>query len=259
MGELLIATSGYSYKDWVGTVYPAGCTAKDFLSIYSTIFSFTELNFSYYRQPDPHTLERMLHMTDYEFKFTIKAHKSLTHEGARDVAVPMKQFKEGIAPLLRSGRLLSVVLQFPFSFHYTADNRRHLDSLCRGFGSIPLSVEFRNDQWQRDSVYEGLLRRNVAYINVDEPLLPGLPKPTAIGVSSHSYIRFHGRNAQQWWDGDNASRYDYSYNEQELGEWLPRIKKMRESSRTVMVLFNNHWKGQAVNNAKQLKKMTAEL
>lgn len=41
-----VGTSGYSYNDWVGPVYPAGTDKGEFLSLYAKRFSFTELNFT---------------------------------------------------------------------------------------------------------------------------------------------------------------------------------------------------------------------
>lgn len=252
MGKLLLGTSGYSYKDWVGTVYPAGTAQKDYLKRYAEMFSFTELNFSYYRQPDPRTLERMLYLTGPEFMFSIKGHKTLTHERGGDLRKEAQVFREGIWPLAEAGRLAAVVMQFPHSFHYTPASRKHLDMLCREFDGFPLAVEFRGSEWQRDSVYEGLRKREVGVVNVDEPALPGLLRPTAIVTAPHAYVRFHGRNAKNWWGGDNVSRYDYSYNEEELMEWLPRIQAMNKESDVLMVLFNNHFRGQAVEDAKRL-------
>lgn len=37
-------TSGYSYNEWVGLVYPAGTNQKDFLSTYADLFPTVELN-----------------------------------------------------------------------------------------------------------------------------------------------------------------------------------------------------------------------
>jgi uncharacterized protein YecE (DUF72 family) len=254
-----IGTSGYSYKDWIGPVYPPTAPAKDFLRLYSQLFSLTELNFSYYRQPQARTLERMLQMVPEGFVFTIKGHRTLTHEAGVNVSTDTHVFKEGIRPLVEAGQLGSVVLQFPYSFHYTTSSRKHLDALCREFEGYPAAVEFRNSEWQRDSVYSGLRKRGVALVNVDEPLLPKLPRPTALVTAPHAYVRFHGRNAANWWNGDNTTRYDYKYQEQELGEWLPRLRKMLDSaSTTVMVLFNNHFQGKAVEDARKLREMLEE-
>lgn len=252
---VLIGTSGYSYKDWLGVVYPPDTAAKDYLVAYEKIFSFTELNFSYYRQPDPRTIEQMVHKTQDDFIFSIKAHRSITHEITDSYENDVKLFKEGVRPLIQAGKLGAILIQFPHSFHYTADSRKHLLAVCKSFENLPVAIEFRNDEWQKESVYNGMKDYNIAFVNVDEPDLEKLPKPSAIVTSHFAYIRFHGRNDANWWKGDNASRYDYLYNENELSEWIPKITKIAEKSTRVIIAFNNHWKGQAVTNAKAMKNL----
>jgi uncharacterized protein YecE (DUF72 family) len=254
MNNLIIGTSGFSYSDWVGPVYPPGTPAKDFLRLYAREFPMTELNFSFYRQPDPRTMERMVHATPDAFSFAVKAYRGLTHE-AGDLAAEIKAFRAGIAPLHEAARLCAVLLQFPHSFHYTPPSRKRLDALCGMLEGYPLAAEFRNDEWDRDSVHNGLRKRNVALVNVDEPDLPGLIKPSAVVTAGHAYVRFHGRNAANWWSGDNVTRYDYLYNDRELEEWLPRIRALMEKAQKVLVAFNNHFRGQAVKNARRLREM----
>jgi uncharacterized protein YecE (DUF72 family) len=68
-----------------------------------------------------------------------------------------------------------------------------------------------------------------------------------------AYIRFHGRNAANWWTGDNASRYDYLYSRQELGEWVDRVRAIFTKVQMLLIFFNNHWRGQAARNAKDMR------
>ncbi len=253
--HILVGTSGYSYKDWVGPVYPPATAPKDFLSVYSQKFSFTELNFTYYRQPDARTIERMVHLTGDRFRFAVKAHSSITHGRSGDIRASAQAFKEGISPLIESSKLAAVLIQFPFSFHYTPATRKRLAAVCSQFEGIPAAVEFRNSEWVRDSVNEGLRRRNIAFVNVDEPDLPGLIRPTAIATTHFAYVRFHGRNAQNWHTGDNVTRYDYGYSDDELARWLPRILRMAMNTQVVMIAFNNHSRGQAAQNAQRLQAM----
>ncbi|MFP4416934.1 MAG: DUF72 domain-containing protein [Chitinispirillaceae bacterium] len=253
MESILIGTSGYSYNDWVGPVYPVGTPVKDYLSVYSTLFPFTELNFTYYRQPNPHTIERMTHVVGDRFCFSVKAHQSLTHTKDADLHKEAAVFKQGISPLIEASQLAVVLFQFPFSFHYTPQSRRHLERVCGAFEGLPVVIEFRNGEWMRESVYAGLKKREVGLVNVDEPDLPGLIRPGSVVTADLGYVRFHGRNSKNWWSGDNVSRYDYLYSEDELAQWIPRIRKMMERCRVVMIAFNNHSKGQAVQNARMLK------
>ena len=251
-GRLLIGTSGFSYKDWEGTLYPPGTPKEDYLGLYAAEFPVVELNFSYYVQPAARTLERMVRGTAEGFLFAIKAHRSLTHEPGEDLPADIRRFREGIAPLAEAGRLAAVLLQFPHSFHYTPASRRRLAVLCEGFAGLPTAVEFRSSEWQRESVYEGLARWNAAFVNVDAPSLERLPGPSEQATSELGYARFHGRNRAAWWQGDNATRYDYLYSAAELEEWVPRLERLLARVKIVLAIFNNHPGGQAVRNAREL-------
>lgn len=251
--RVLVGTSGYSYDDWVGPFYPQGLNKREYLSFYASEFPVVELNFSYYTQPSASTLERMLDKTPEGFRFAIKAHQSLTHNIGGDLPKEIERYRQGIQPLVDAGRLAAILLQFPYSFHYTPGNRRHLQRLCQSFADLPKAVEFRGSEWQRNSVYRGLSDVKTTFVNVDEPRLPKLPAPTDVVSSELAYLRFHGRNAANWWMGDNVSRYDYLYDTEELSEWLPMIERMLAKARLLLVIFNNHSRGQAIQNARQLQ------
>jgi uncharacterized protein YecE (DUF72 family) len=61
-------------------------------------------------------------------------------------------------------------------------------------------------------------------------------------------------NYDKWWTHSEAwERYDYSYSDEELEEWLPRIRGLDEESPLTLVYMNNHWQGQAVGTARQLR------
>ena len=257
VARLLVGTSGYSYPDWVGPVYPPGTRQEEYLGLYARRFDFVELNFSYYRQPDPGVMEKLQSKVGEEFRFATKAHRSLTHERQPDFAAEARRFREGIAPLERSGRLAAVLLQFPFSFHYDEQSRRYLDRLCRTLEGLPLAVEFRNRDWSRESVRAELERRNVALVSTDLPPLPELPSPELLVTSPLAYVRFHGRNSTAWWTGDSASRYDYRYSAAELDEWARRMLDVLKTLGVMIVAFNNHYRGQAVANALELKERLA--
>ena len=154
-------------------------------------------------------------------------------------------------------RLAAVLAQFPFSFHYTVQNRKHLAALLDRWAGLPVAVEFRNAEWLRDRVVGELHARDVALVGVDEPDLEGLLPRRVWPGASLGYVRFHGRNRDNWWRGDNASRYDYEYNEAELREWLPRLAELMAFARRTVAFFNNHWKGKATKNAAMLRSLLA--
>ena len=256
--EVFIGTSGYSYTDWVGPFYPKGTDRRDFLSYYATRFPLVELNYSYYRQPSPELSEQMVDRTSERFSFTIKGHGSLTHEVTDSWRTSAATFTAGVRPLVESRRLGAVLLQFPYRFHYSDANRIYLAELCEELAPLPLVLEFRNRDWQQPKVFEGMRTRSIGYAATDYPSLRNLPTPSAQVTSDIGYIRFHGRNEKNWWSGDNASRYDYLYDSEELAGWLTRIEQMAGKTRVLLIVFNNHWGGQAVQNAFELKALLTE-
>src|SRR6185312_4267268 len=84
--------------------------------------------------------------------------------------------------------------------------------------------------------------------------------PSTDVTSNVAYVRFHGRNAKQWWTGDNASRYDYEYTAEELKPWADRLVDMASDPQVseVLAFFNNHRRGQAARNAEMFIQMLAE-
>jgi uncharacterized protein YecE (DUF72 family) len=73
-----------------------------------------------------------------------------------------------------------------------------------------------------------------------------------MATSKIGYIRFHGRNKQNWYKGNSTTRYDYLYSQEELEEWLPKIQDLSLKTEKLYIFFNNHAKSQSVTNAKIL-------
>ena len=151
--------------------------------------------------------------------------------------VPHLWFQDSLA---EAGRLTAVLFQFPFSFHYTPENRRYLDRLLAELHELPRVVEFRNAEWLNTRVFDALRERGVGFCSVDAPQLKGLPASVDIVTSPLAYIRFHGRNEQTWWGSGAAARFDYRYNGDELKSWVGRIVSMLRGARVMRIYFNNH-------------------
>lgn len=252
MTEVFIGTSGYYYQDWVGSFYPSSVGKDHFLEYYSKRFPFCELNFSYYQMPLRGNLISMLQQTPKNFQFALKAHKSITHERGSGSIEQAEEFYHALTPMMDEGRLAAVLLQFPYSFHYNPNNRKYLAEIMAPLKGLPLCVEFRNREWMLERVYEGFKMRGIGLVQTDNPELDNLPLPTSTVTSGIGYIRFHGRNEANWWTGDNTSRYDYLYNEHELQSWLCRIEEIASKVKRLLISFNNHHKGKAIQNAAEI-------
>lgn len=256
---ILIGTSGFSFPDWKGPFYPPGIGQKDLLAYYCRFFPAVELNYSYYTMPTASQTLKLSRQVPENFTFTIKAHRSMTHQ-PQDLKQACTDFKKGIEPLLESGKLGCILWQFPWSFQYSAASLAHIRQLSSLLEGLPNVVEFRHRSWLRPEV-EGVLRENqLGYCTVDEPDLPGLMPPVAKVTGKIAYVRFHGRNREKWWQSRNSSeRYDYLYSTEELAAWLPKIQQLKSTSEKTFIFFNNCHMGQAARNAIQLQKMLGQV
>ncbi|TDA68759.1 MAG: DUF72 domain-containing protein [Clostridia bacterium] len=226
------------------------------LAYYAREFPFVEINFSYYRLPTQRTLAGMARKVPANFLFTVKAYQSLTHGRGETAAGDAGKFLYGLAPLIEEGRLGAVLLQFPYSFHSTGENRRYLARLKELLPGVPLVVEFRNRGWAGEPVWEFLTSLGMGYVCVDEPRLRGLIGREVKYTAPVAYVRFHGRNAAKWWEHEAAhERYDYLYGEDELKEWVPGIADLAGRAERVFVAFNNHYQAKAVVNARMLRRL----
>ncbi|MCP4196373.1 MAG: DUF72 domain-containing protein, partial [Proteobacteria bacterium] len=50
-------------------------------------------------------------------------------------------------------------------------------------------------------------------------------------------------------------RYDYRYKPSELKEWERKIRNLEKQADKVLVFFNNHFQGKAVESAKIMEKL----
>ena len=258
-----IGTSGFAFDDWKVTVYPPGLKKEQWLTFYEKELGFTavEINFTYYSLPSPKSFEGMSRKTSADFSFVVKAFKGMTHD-IRDKATRkiinnkdvFDKFLFSLEPLIKDNKLSCILLQFPFSFHPTPENRDYIKAARDRLGDVPVVIEFRNSAWLTEAMFDFLKKHEMGYCAVDEPKLKGL-MPFAPGATSAiGYFRFHGRN-KNWFNAPTSTRYDYLYSEEELKEFLTPIRDIAGKTNLVLVFFNNCHAGSAAKNAVLLARM----
>ena len=256
MAEILIGTSGFAYKDWIGVVYHENTPKSEFLGIYGSMFPTVELNCSYHSMPNKIDIAKMLAEGGDRLTFSIKAHRTLTHEINPELwEGEARTFLTAIEPMIGAGRLEAVLFQFPNSFYYTEENRRYLDRLLAFFGGVPAAVEFNAAEWFSGKVIEGMKKRCVSLVCSDLPELAKLPPSMDVVTAPLAYIRLNGRNNEMWWGSDVHKKYNYLYDDKEIDALAGRIKSIGGQAKRVVVYFNNHTCGKAVVNAKCLNKL----
>ena len=269
--NIRIGPAGWSYKDWNGIVYPrsrpAGFHEVSYLANY---FPLIEVNTSFYRPLRPEISRLWVRKIEHrrDFQFTAKLYRGFTHEQTL-LRSEVKQFVDGIAPLAETGHLGCLLMQFPWSFKLNKENRDHLVRLKRAFGHFPLVAEFRHSSWNSHPALDLLIDQRIGFCNIDQPRLDHCLPPTAHVTSPIGYVRFHGRNYQEWFRHDTDAngrtgmrqvdaRYNYLYSRKQLETWKTRIDQIAEQARTAFVVTNNHFQGKAVVNGLELVEMTTE-
>jgi uncharacterized protein YecE (DUF72 family) len=264
--NIYIGTSGWSYPKgegtWTGYFYPIGKINE--LEYYSQFFNTVEVNSSFYRPPNPGFAENWVKRTPQDFKFAVKLWQKFTHpkmyqEATGEHAIISQNdidwFLNSIDPLAQAGKLCALLAQFPPSFKNDDYDQQILNAVIRTFGSYPLAVELRHRSWSDDKNTAVLLKENnVAWVQIDEPKFSSSIAAEVPVTSEMAYLRFHGRNAENWWQGDTETRYKYLYSSEEIKELSDRVKKTSGQTSLTLAFFNNHWQGYAPRNAVDMQK-----
>ncbi len=246
--DVWIGTSGYSYADWVGDFYPPGLRPAQMLTHYARVFPLVELNFTFYRPPTREALLRLADKAPAGFGFVVKLPRTLSHEQSpRDLA----GFRQAVLGLHGRRQLLGLLCQLPQATHYEKKNLDWLRHLAAALGDLRLAVEFRHRSWARPDVPAWLGERGLDLVAVDVPDLRGLYPRGWVHCGPRAYVRLHSRNAANWYLGDKE-RYDYSYDDAALGEWVSAAAGA-EDVRETLFLFNNCHRGQAAANARRMQ------
>jgi len=249
--RIYTGTSGYYYDDWRNVFYPPGLSNNEMLIYYTRHFNCVEINATYYKIPSARTFQRMADNTPAHFRFIVKTHQETTHHRLENEAA-LNKLTEAVKPLISTGKFSGFLAQFPFSFKNSEQNRKYLIQTRQFLCGSPLFVEFRNGTWLKAQLPDFLRQHQIGYVNVDEPPLAGLLPKQDIVTTENGYIRMHGRNTVDWWQGKGSARYNYEYKEDELNEWLTNISHVLRKTFKTYIFFNNHPNGQAVKNAKQM-------
>jgi uncharacterized protein YecE (DUF72 family) len=266
-----VGTCGWSYKDWIGPFYPESMRDKrgGWLEYYGEFFPTVEIDSTYYTVPGERTIQAWIAKGKRigNFDFSLKMHKDVTHmrilkDGERAAAAAKDFERNVVQPLAENTLLASVLIQLSPRFKYeeSEESLRHLETVLDRLDTDKHDyvVEFRHKSWLDSSNYDYLpgvrdllTLKNVAVCSLDSPYFPRTETSTA----NHAYVRFHGRNYDIWWKGEEQmkdhriNRYDYLYKEEELEKWIPTIKEFDSKAEKTRIYFNNHGKAKAARNA----------
>lgn len=258
--------------------YPPGCTSAEArLRFYATQFPLVEVDSSYYAMPSAQNSVLWVERTPDHFTFNIKAFRLFTgHQTDRtklpkdiQAALPAsdkknlyykdtpgeilqelwRRYIEAIKPLKQAGKLGAVHFQFAPWVINNDDGRAHVEHCADVMEGFTLAAEFRHKSWFSEKAREATLamERERGFVNVvvDEPNTSAnsIPAVWEVTNSDLALIRLHGRNHETWnVKGATAasSRFNYDYNDHELGELAGQLREISKSVERTHVVFNNN-------------------
>ena len=264
--SIRVGTAGWSYPHWNGLVYPK-THAPGFhaLELVTRHMDTVEINSSFYQRLKPELSKLWIRKVEHnpKFTFTAKLHQNFTHRRTLETA-EIAAFKEGLWPLHHAGKLGALLMQFPWSFRFTAENRDHFIRLRRAFHEFPLVAEMRHSSWMAEEALGTFLDYKVGFCNLDQPEYTRAMPPTAILTSAVGYVRLHGRNPKNALGAFDAEaqrqrQHDYLYTETEIAEWAARAEHLARFAERVYVIFNNDAGAKSFVNGLQMRAATGTL
>jgi len=210
--NVLVGTSGYSYKEWKGTFYPEDLPAAKMLSFYAQNFDTVEINNTFYRMPDAKMLEKWSKEVPERFVFILKAPQRITHQKRLvDAGEEVRYFFEAAEAL--GSKLGPALFQLPpFAKKEAARLRDFLRILPKG---RRFAFEFRHESWFDDEIYDELRRHDAALCAADTDEVTD-PENVLIPTASWGYLRlrrteYSGDALQQWANRVRKQEWSDSY------------------------------------------------
>ncbi|MDQ6918010.1 MAG: DUF72 domain-containing protein [Candidatus Dormibacteraeota bacterium] len=297
-GEIRVGTASWTDPTMTaaGVFYPPEANnAEERLRYYASQFPIVEVDASYYAIPAAETARLWVDRTPPGFVLDIKAHalmtgqpsevkrlpkairESLPEEQAAKARIYGKDlpaelydevwasFGRAIEPLKEAGKLGAVFLQFPRWVFPSNENRELLLDARRRLG-VEVAAEFRNASWFNEKNAERTLKfleeNKIPYVMVDGPqgLKSSIPPLTAVTSPELAVIRFHGRRTDLWEKPDIpvVERFRYLYDEDQLADWVPRIRQVARAVKQTHVLLNNCFSNYGTTNARELADLLRE-
>jgi len=292
MGDILVGICSWTDPTLIksGRFYPSWAkSAEDRLKFYASNFKIVEVDSSYYAMPAEVTSRLWVERTSQDFVFDVKAFRLFTQHPTQAKVLPKDirdalpagtkekdnlyqrdvppeladelwhRFEQALLPLDSAMKLGGVLFQFPPWFYVGNEQRDYILSCKERLPQYRIAVEFRNNSWLNEKNRErtiGFLRDNkLAFVCVDEPqgFKSSVP-PVVESTSDIAVVRFHGRNTATWEKKGLAvqERFNYLYSDEELREWVPKVRELAGKTTQLHALFNNNYEDKAVRNASQM-------
>ena len=247
--RLYTGCSGWSYSAWNAQLYPANLERRDWLSYYSHLFNYVEIDTTFYQIPPESMVRNWAMRTPENFRFTAKFPKVITHDKRfTDVEKELNRFYEAMLPL--KDKLLALLIQFPPSFGIT-EGLESLKNFDFFFDlEFRYAIEVRHPSWFNDLAYNFFKNNDICMVwnQMDKIRTP------PVLTSDFVYLRLIGdRNIPEGQLGNiQKNRID------EMQNWAMEIKNIEKHEKDVKIAIisaNNHYAGFGPGTVNQFRRL----
>ncbi|HLH76537.1 MAG TPA: DUF72 domain-containing protein [Candidatus Binataceae bacterium] len=288
--QFLVGTASWTDPTLLSTdlFYPPSLTTPEArLRFYAERFNTVEVDSTYYGMLSERTARTWVERTPNDFIFNLKAFALLTQHPTEVSRLPQvlrqmlaadvparlsrpspelrikafEMFRAAAQPLVESGKLGMILFQFPPYFVCNPANQDYLAALPQLMPAVDLAIEFRHPSWvtpaeRRQQTLDFLRLHGLYYTSTDAPAGPSIAPSFVAASGSRIYMRFHGRNAQRWFQKGitPAQRFRYLYSEQELAQVAGNVRAVSGIARAYLI-FNNCYANYGVMNAATMKEI----
>ena len=248
--QLYIGCSGWSYSSWEGPFYPSNLENKHWLSYYSQVFNYVEIDSTFYRIPNEFMVKNWARKTPANFRFTAKFPKIITHDKKlKNVEKELTLFYNVMKPL--KNKLLALLIQFPPYLKIT-EGLEALKQYDFFFDdNFRYTVEVRHPSWFSDLAYNFFSNNNIC---MTWNQLDKIQSPPVV-TTDFVYLRLIGdRSIKE----DEFGKIQKD-REQEMKYWSDRFRTVQKDEKELkvgIVAANNHYAGFGAATANMFRVMS---
>jgi uncharacterized protein YecE (DUF72 family) len=227
LADARVGTSGFAYREWMGSVYPRGVSAAQLLPLYAERLAAVEIASSFTRLPSTEQIAAWATSVPDGFQFALKAPGRVSQELAagRAAAKAFGGFLDAVSEL--GDRLGPILVQVPDRLKC---DRRALQEFLEAIPEgVKLAFEFRHPSWHDDATLRVLSAHDAALVLTDH----GDAFPRLEVTASFTYVRIRRE--------DDA-----------MTDWAERLALLTRRGVDVYAFLKHDRKGVSVDRAMRL-------
>lgn len=225
MAEARIGTTGFAYREWIGSVYPRGAAPGQLLALYAQRLSAVEIASTATRLPPPELLASWSAAVPAAFQFALKAPRQAAQHLSPRSMMPffdaLERLGENLGPVL---------VEVPGSVQ--ADRRALAAFLEAMPEDLRLAFDFQHPSWRDDATLRLLSKHDAALVLCDH----GEGAPPLTVTAAFTYVRIRR-------DEDRPDVID---------QWAERLGLLARRGIDVYAFLKHDRRGLAVDRAMRL-------